>query len=34
MLEAKALSKSQLIRRLKRGGFTDAHVRYAVEKVY
>jgi hypothetical protein len=33
-LEAEALSRSQLVRRLKRGGFTDAQVRYAVEKVY
>ena len=33
-LGADALSKSQLIKKLKLRGFTDAHVRYAVEKVY
>jgi hypothetical protein len=33
-LKAKALSKSQLIKHLAGEGFTDAHVRYAVEKVY
>jgi len=32
-LDAHALSKSQLIKKLKRAGFTDAQVRYAVEKV-
>ena len=33
-LKAKALSKSQLIKHLAGEGFTDAQVRYAVEKVY
>jgi hypothetical protein len=33
-LGADAVSKSQLIKALKLRGFTDAHVRYAVEKVY
>ena len=33
-LDADALSKSQLIKALKLAGFTDAQVRYAVEKVH
>jgi len=33
-LDADALSKSQLIKELKLAGFTDAQVRYALEKVY
>jgi hypothetical protein len=33
-LDADAHSKSQLIKKLKLKGFTDAQVRYAVEKVY
>ena len=33
-LDAHALSKPQLIKKLKLRGFTDAHVRYAVEKVH
>jgi hypothetical protein len=34
VLAADALSKSQLIKELAHWGFTDAQVRYAVEKVY
>jgi hypothetical protein len=33
-LHAEAISKSQLVKELTRWGFTDAQVRYAVERVY